>query len=68
MIPDREGGLNTVLEILSEENIRVEYLYAFLAPTAGNAYVVLRVSDNEKTERILKSRGVALLTDEDLHK
>ncbi len=68
MIPDREGGLNTVLEILSKENISVEYLYAFLAPTAGHAYVVLRVSDNEKTEKILKSHGVTLLSDEDLVK
>ena len=68
MIPDREGGLNAVLEILSEENISVEYLYACLAPTAGHAYVVLRVSDNDATEKILRSRGVTLLTDEDLHK
>ncbi len=67
-IPDREGGLNTILKILADENISVEYLYAFLAPTAGHAYVVLRVADNEATEKILTSHGVSLLSDEDLSK
>ncbi len=68
MVPDREGGLNAILEILSEENISVEYLYAFLAPTAGHAYVVLRVQENEETEKLLEARGVTLLTDAELLK
>ena len=65
-MPDREGGLNSILTILASENISVEYLYAFLSPKVGHAYVVLRVADNEATEKILLKNGITLITDEDL--
>lgn len=65
-IPDTKGGLNELLSIISSENIGVEYLYAFVSPVAGKAYVVLRVENNELTEKILKRYGFTLLTDEDI--
>lgn len=65
-IPDTKGGLNELLSIISAENIAVEYLYAFVSPVAGNAYVVLRVENNELTEKLLKRYGFTLLTDEDI--
>ena len=65
-IPDEEGGLTELLRVLSEADIAVEYLYAFVASPAAHAYVVLRVEDNAKTEELLKSNGFVLLTDEEL--
>ena len=63
-IPDKEGGLTELLRVLAEAGIAVEYLYAFVAPGADQAYVVLRVEDNAKTEALLTEKGFGLLTDE----
>lgn len=65
-IPDSKGGLAALLKVINDENIGVDYLYAFVANSIGKAYVVLRVSDNEKSEKILQSYGFNLLTNDDL--
>ena len=63
-ISDSQGGLAKLLGIVSGAGINVEYLYAFVSSIPNNANVVLRVSDNEATEKILKDAGYSLLTDE----
>ena len=65
-ISDANGGLCELLHVLAKDEISVEYLYAFVAPTAGKAFVVLRVADNDATEKILSAAGFTLLTDADL--
>ena len=68
MIPDREGGLNAILEILAEENISVEYLYAFLTRTEKHAYVVLRVENNDVAGEVLANAGFKLVQESDIQK
>ena len=63
-IPDEEGGLTELLRVLAEADISVEYLYAFLGACAGDAYAVVRVEDNAKTEKLLADNGFTLLSDE----
>lgn len=65
-IPDVAGGLSTVLELMSENNINVEYLYAFITISGKHAYVVLRVEDNEKAAKILTEAGIKLVTQNDI--
>ena len=65
-IPDEKGGLNELLRVLTEADVSVEYLYAFVASPSSSAYVVLRVEDNEKTEALLTENGFKLLTDAEL--
>ncbi len=64
-IPNTQGGLTGLLEVLTHEDIAVDYLYAFASGTAETANVVLRVVDNAKTEKLLKRYGFELLCDED---
>lgn len=63
-IPDVAGGLSEVLQLMSNNNINVEYLYAFITISGKHAYVVLRVEDNEKAAKILTQNGVKLVTQE----
>ena len=63
-ISDSQGGLSKLLGIVSQAGINVEYLYAFVSSIPNTANVVLRVSDNETTEKILRESGYSLLTDE----
>ncbi len=65
-IPDVAGGLSTVLELMSENNINVEYLYAFITISGKHAYVVLRVEDNDKAAKILTESGIKLVTQSDI--
>lgn len=65
-IPDVAGGLSSVLELMSENSINVEYLYAFITISGQHAYVVLRVEDNDKAAKILKENGVKLVTQADI--
>ncbi|MBQ8511065.1 MAG: hypothetical protein IJ497_00490 [Clostridia bacterium] len=66
-ISDANGGLCELLHEITKDAINVEYLYAFVAPTAGGkAFVVLRVADNDVTEKVLTGAGFTLLTDDDL--
>ncbi|MCL2140150.1 MAG: amino acid-binding protein [Dehalococcoidia bacterium] len=55
-IPDVPSGmLKTVLQPLSEENINIEYFYAFLEQEQGFARIVLKTSDDEKAEKLLSN-------------
>lgn len=61
-IPDYKGGLSELLRVLTECEIGVEYLYAFVSTTdKGKAHVALRVEDNAKTEELLREKGFTLL-------
>lgn len=65
-IPDVAGGLSSVLELMSENSINVEYLYAFITISGQHAYVVLRVEDNDKAAKILVENGVKLVSQADI--
>ena len=67
-IPDEPGGLNRVLEIFTENNINLEYMYAFLGRTGGRAYMIFRIggSNEKKAEAALTAAGIRLLAQEDI--
>ena len=60
-VPDRPGGLASVLRHLAEEGINVEYLYAFVEKSGDNAVVILRTEDLDKTVQVLEAAGVTVL-------
>lgn len=60
-VEDRPGGLCEVVELLTQEGVSIEYLYAFVSPHGGKAYVVLRVEDLPKAQEILQKQGVPIL-------
>lgn len=65
-IGDAPGKLSKALQVLDDNKINVEYLYAFMARTEKHAYVVLRVADNGAAEQALESAGFHLITDNDI--
>ncbi|MGQ9622251.1 MAG: acetolactate synthase [Candidatus Caldatribacteriaceae bacterium] len=60
-VEDRPGGLCDVVEVLTQSNIPIEYLYAFVSPQGEKAYVVLRVEDLEKAREVLEGQNVPIL-------
>jgi hypothetical protein len=57
-LEDKPGSLAKVLGVLSGAGISVEYAYAFITRSKGNAYVVFRVEDNARASEILSANGV----------
>ncbi len=65
-IPDVPGGLNNVLQVLASRGINVDYMYAFLGNKSGSAYVIIRVEDNNAATQALQSKGIRLVSSEDM--
>ncbi|NCB05951.1 MAG: ACT domain-containing protein [Clostridia bacterium] len=65
-VPDRPGGLGEVIGLLAEQNVSIEYLYSIVRRSAENAYIVIRVDDVEKADKVLRQGGVQLLSQEDV--
>ena len=65
-ISDQPGSLAKVARILKENDINIEYMYAFITVSKKYAYVVLRVEDNAAAERILTENGIELVKESDI--
>ena len=62
-VPDVPGGLAVLLKIPRDNNINVEYLYAFVEKSGDNAIVILRVEDIESTKKLFEKGGVKVLSE-----
>ena len=60
------GGLAKVLKVVTENEIGIEYMYAFLGRTEGKALMVLKTDDDNKTQDVLKANGIELAKEEDI--
>ena len=67
-IGDAPGKLTEALRILDENDINMEYLYAFMARTEKHAYVVIRVEDNAAAEAALVGAGFRMISEADINK
>ena len=65
-IDDRSGGLSSVLSILKNAEISIEYMYAFLGRTEGKALMVLKADDEAKAEQVLSDNGIAMASQNEI--
>ncbi|MBN2516250.1 MAG: ACT domain-containing protein [Deltaproteobacteria bacterium] len=65
-VADRPGGMADVLEIIADEQINVEYVYATVGRIKESAVIILRVEDPGKAGIILRSKGIKLLGEKDI--
>ncbi len=66
-IPDVPGGLNQVLQVLTDAKVNVEYMYAFLGgKQSTSAYMVFRVENNEVATAALSARGIKTVDQEEI--
>ncbi len=65
-IDDAPGGLAKALSVLTEANVAIEYMYAFIGKADGKAMTVIRVDDEPKAIEALNNGGITLLTTDDI--
>ena len=65
-VPDEVGGLAPVLAALAEGHLDVEYMYSLFTHKEGKAYMVFRISDEEKFQALLSVHGIRTAGKEEL--
>lgn len=65
-VPDRTGGLATVLKSIEAARLNVEYMYAFVNKTGENAVLIFRFEEMDKAIASLQEAGFTLLTGEQI--
>lgn len=66
-VPDRPGGLADAMDLLGQEDISVEYMYAFVGKSGNQAMVILRLDDNIKGIEAVKKHDIELMTPEEVY-
>ena len=61
-IPDSPGGLSNVLKLLTDKDVAVEYMYAFIGNLSNNAMVILKVDDADKAIGVLTNSDIKLIS------
>ena len=67
LVPHTPGGLADVLQIFTDGDISVEYLYSFVNTHGGNALIMFKVDPAEKAIELLKQNGIELITQEQVN-
>lgn len=61
-IEDKPGSLHRIIDVLNNDGIDIDYMYAFLGGRKENhAHIILKTTDEKKTDAVLKAAGVELL-------
>jgi len=66
-VPDKPGGLASILNVLDEAATNVEYMYAFVERCGANAVIIYRFDETQKAISTLTSKGFNILEGERLY-
>ena len=67
-IPNTPGGLNKVLQVLTNAKVNVEYMYAFLGAEKSQACMIFRVEDVQEAAEALAERGIHAISQEEMER
>lgn len=65
-VPDRTGGLASVLKVVETAGLNVEYMYAFVNKTGQDAVLIFRFDEIDKAIEALQASGFTILTGEQI--
>lgn len=63
-VPDRPGGLHSIVELVAQNGINVEYTYAFVDRSGDNALIIFRFDRTEDAIDVLVKNGFTVLPGE----
>jgi hypothetical protein len=66
-VPDEPGGLYNIITTLSDNDINVEYMYAFVSKCGENALIIFKVENIDKTIKLMQERDVALVEGQEIY-
>jgi len=66
-VSDRPGGLAEILNVMKDNGINVEYMYAFVQKSGGDAIIIFRFDELEKAIAALQKAGKKILSGEEIY-
>ena len=66
LVPDKPNGLNSTLAIFDEQDINLEYLYAFVSNKPDEAVVAMRLENMDKAIKAIEDSDIKMLDESDL--
>lgn len=67
-VNDRPGGLASILQILYDSNVNVEYMYGFVEKYSDKALLVFRFDSPDKAISVLKKNKIGIIGKKNLDK
>ncbi|HPF20930.1 MAG TPA: ACT domain-containing protein [Syntrophomonas sp.] len=67
-VQDTPGGLAAVLEQMSNANLNIEYMYAFLGTSEEDALVIFKIEDTKKARAAFKEKGIQVIEEQELYR
>ncbi len=65
-VPDKPGGLASILKILAENDANVEYMYGFVEKFSDKALLVMRFEDTDFAQQILAKHNIRIVASKDI--
>lgn len=65
-VSDKPGGLASVLEVLSNNDVNIEYMYGFVEKFTDKAMLVFRFEDVDKAQKVLLANGINIVSKKDI--
>ncbi|OPY89561.1 MAG: ACT domain protein [Syntrophaceae bacterium PtaU1.Bin231] len=66
-VPDKPGGLHSILEVLSGKDVNVEYMYAYVERSGENAIIIIRFDPIDVGIATLLASGFTVLPGEKVY-
>lgn len=66
-VVDEPGGLNHILNTLGNNDINVEYMYAFVMPGSKNATLIFRFDKTDQAVEVLSENNIPIIPEKKLH-
>ncbi len=67
-IPDEPGGLVGALDVLKENGVAIEYMYAFVGKSDKGAMVILKTDDPDTAVKALEKAGSFVVDAKDVYR
>ncbi len=66
-VVDKPGGLASVLQIIKENNLNIEYMYAFTQKSGETGLIIFRFDEIDRAITALNKSGVRILSGEEVY-
>ena len=66
-VPDQPGGLSTLLQVLENSPVNVEYMYSFPFGRRGTAVMIFRFDQPDAAITLLQSAGISVVSSVEIY-
>ena len=65
-VPDKPGGLASVLKVFADNDVNIEYMYGFVEKFSDKALLVMRFEDTDFAQQILAKHNIRVVAEKDI--